>query len=164
MPFKNHSATTLKEDLNTDSEKKFSYCNKCSNMFTTTLRLRTHKKSCQDICSDRRKEPLVCGFPGCTFSCRSKKAYTNLKVLNKHKLVVHKGERAFTCDKCDHSFAKNLSLLQHKLRVHRGLAFKCLGEVGVSVEKITLSSTLRSVAPLSSSPGNSCLPHRNGSE
>ena len=75
---------------------------------------------------DGEKELLVCGFQGCTFRCISK------KVLNKHKLVCHKGDRPFSCVKCYKPFAKNKDMLQHRARMHRDLAFKCPGVDGSS--------------------------------
>ena len=72
------------------------------------------------------EELLVCGFQGCGFISRSKKG------IHKHKRDVHKGERAFFCNLCDHTFAKSKDMLQHRARVHKGLPFKCRGEDGVT--------------------------------
>ena len=97
-------------------------CKVCDSTFsskgTLVVHLRAHHDGEEDF--------LVCGFQGCTFKCRSK------NMLNKHKLLCHKGERTYICVKCCKPFAKNKDLLQHKARMHRGLAFKCPGEEGSS--------------------------------
>ena len=92
-------------------------CKVCDASFRRKWNLVAHSRTHHDGVQEQQNELLVCGFQGCTFSCRSK------KVLNKHKLVGHKGDIAFNCIKCDKPFATNKDMLQHKARVHRGLAF-----------------------------------------
>ena len=85
-----------------------------------------HSRMHQFDVQEQQMELLVCGFQGCTFMSRSKTG------LIKHKLDAHKGERAFSCDMCDHTCATNKDLLQHRCRMHKRLAIKCRGEDGVS--------------------------------
>ena len=88
--------------------------------------LAAHSRRRQLGLQEQQEELLVCGFQGCIFTCRSKNG------INKHKREVHKGERAFICYLCDQAFIKNTDMLQHRWRMHKGLAIKCRGEDGVS--------------------------------
>ena len=82
--------------------------------------------------------------------------------MNKHKLVGLKGKRAFSCVKCDKPFAKNKELLQHKARMHRGLAFKCLGEDGSSVcgKYFKMQENMGQHMMVCGNSGTSSLQHR----
>ena len=87
---------------------------------------RRHQVVVQLSPQEQLEELLVCGFQDCTFTSRRKRG------LIKHKHQVHKGEKAFICNLCNHTFTKNSDMLQHGRRMHKGLAIKCRGEDGVS--------------------------------
>ena len=60
----------------------------------------------------------------CTFKCDT------FKELSLHKVGVHKGIKAFSCQLCDKTYEKKTSLAEHRSLCHRGLSFKCVKEKG----------------------------------
>ena len=128
-----YSLSSLKEHVWTIHKVPFQRksliftCKVCDATFKWKSNMTAHSRIHQDISlkysiSKDGDQEHVCGFQGCTFSCRSK------KVLIKHKHVCQKGKRPFICNKCDKTFAKNKDMQQHKGRMHRSQAFKCLGD------------------------------------
>lgn len=74
-------------------------------------------KSYQQACAVNRHK-LSHGIKKCKCDICGRKYFTNGD-LDRHKRVVHEGERPFPCDVCGFAFAKRNHLVRH-MRIHNG--------------------------------------------
>ena len=101
---------------------KMLQCDKCKKEFLFKTRLESHQKTCGVTVSAPKDK-----------SCdQCDKSFANDANLQRHKTVVHKGEKKFKCETCAIYFKSNNQLNNHNKITHRPLAnvpvpveFKC---------------------------------------